>query len=177
MSQRLRLIAECVAHYCRSYLQGVFTCFRSPLQLKCINHAVLLNPYLALGSGSKVYSVVALHIDACVRLRNLEPGLRPGVRLAVVKRQRCIKSSRCRSRIDASRRAWRRCWVSRPCLNCGWSEPRLIVSGRRAPWKRQVLQPNAAGFLHRSRLRLDRAVHCAVRPDATLGRGTFVPFD
>ena len=31
--------------------------------------------------------------------------------------------------------------------------------------------PWAAGFLQRSRLRLDRARHCSVRPDATFGKG------
>lgn len=37
--------------------------------------------------------------------------------------------------------------------------------------------PNAQGFLQRRRLRLDRALHCGVRPDSTFGKGMFVPFD
>ena len=38
------------------------------------------------------------------QLRNLEPGLRPGVRLAVVRRAACIKFSSSRIRIAAAKR-------------------------------------------------------------------------
>ena len=31
--------------------------------------------------------------------------------------------------------------------------------------------------MQRPKLRLDRARHCAVRPDSTFGKGMFVPFD
>ena len=46
-----------------------------------------------------------------------------------------------------------------------------MLSGLLAPCMRQVRQPYAAGFLQRSRLRFDMAVHWAALCFVTLGNG------
>jgi hypothetical protein len=97
-------------------------------------------------------------------------GRRPGIRF-FKKPPSTPRSTKNRKRDIASTRRRRASRVSQPWRNCGWSGPRLIDDGLRAPWNLQVSHSYAQGFLHLSRVRLDRALQRAVRPDATLGRG------